>query len=82
MIMREAITRIISLIEDEYVVCANGFISRDTFNAKDRKRLTANVNVSLRERPKLQAAASRQTPCLTGALSGIRDRLYCASLHA
>ncbi len=38
MIMREAITKIISLIGDEYVVCANGFISRDAFNAKDRPR--------------------------------------------
>ncbi len=34
--MREAITKIISLVGDEYVVCANGFISRDAFNAKDR----------------------------------------------
>ena len=38
MIMREAITKIISLMEDEYIVCANGFISRDAFNAKDRPR--------------------------------------------
>ena len=38
MIMREAITKLISLVKDEYVVCANGFISRDTFNAEDRPR--------------------------------------------
>ena len=38
MIMREAITKLISLVEDEYVVCANGFISRDAFNADDRPR--------------------------------------------
>jgi sulfopyruvate decarboxylase subunit beta len=38
MIMREAITKLLSLVKDEYVVCANGFISRDTFNAKDRPR--------------------------------------------
>ena len=38
MIMREAIAKLISLVNDEYVVCANGFISRDTFNAKDRPR--------------------------------------------
>ena len=38
MIMREAIIKLISLVRDEYVVCANGFISRDTFNAKDRPR--------------------------------------------
>ena len=38
MIMREAITKILSLVGDEYVVCANGFISRDAFLAKDRPR--------------------------------------------
>lgn len=38
MIMREAIKKLITLVNDEYVVCANGFISRDTFNAKDRPR--------------------------------------------
>ncbi len=38
MIMREAIAELISLVKDGYVVCANGFISRDTFNAKDRPR--------------------------------------------
>ena len=38
MIMREAITKLISVVKNEYVVCANGFISRDTFNAEDRPR--------------------------------------------
>ncbi len=38
MIMREAIKKLIALVNDGYVVCANGFISRDTFNAKDRPR--------------------------------------------
>ena len=38
MIMRDAIAGLLSAIKDEYVVCANGFISRDTFNAKDRPR--------------------------------------------
>ncbi len=38
MIMREAIAKLLSLVKDEFVVCANGFISRDTFNANDRPR--------------------------------------------
>jgi len=38
MIMREAITKLLSLVKDEFVICANGFISRDTFNADDRPR--------------------------------------------
>ncbi|MFA5095016.1 MAG: thiamine pyrophosphate-dependent enzyme [Candidatus Omnitrophota bacterium] len=38
MIMRDAIGVLLSAIKDEYVVCANGFISRDTFNSKDRPR--------------------------------------------
>ncbi len=36
MTMRGAIIKLMSLLKDEYVVCANGFISRDAFNAKDR----------------------------------------------
>lgn len=36
--MRDAIAGLLPLIKDEYVVCANGFISRDAFNAKDRAR--------------------------------------------
>ncbi|MFH0772028.1 MAG: thiamine pyrophosphate-dependent enzyme [Candidatus Omnitrophota bacterium] len=35
---REAAAKLITLIKDEFVVCANGFISRDTFNAADRAR--------------------------------------------
>ncbi len=38
MIMRDAIAGLLSAVKDEYVVCANGFISRDSFNAKDRPR--------------------------------------------
>lgn len=38
MIMRDAIAGLLSVIKDEYVICANGFISRDAFNAKDRPR--------------------------------------------
>jgi len=38
MIMRDAISKLISLMKDEYVICANGFISRDAFNSKDRPR--------------------------------------------
>ncbi len=38
MIMREAIIKLMSLLRDEYVICANGFISRDAFNAKDRPK--------------------------------------------
>jgi len=38
MIMRDAITNLLSVVKDEYLVCANGFISRDAFNAKDRAR--------------------------------------------
>lgn len=38
MIMRDAIAKLMSSIKDEFVVCANGFISRDTFNANDRPR--------------------------------------------
>jgi thiamine pyrophosphate-dependent acetolactate synthase large subunit-like protein len=36
--MRDAIAKLLSAVKDEYIVCANGFISRDTFNAKDRSR--------------------------------------------
>ncbi len=36
--MRDAITKLMDSIKDEFVVCANGFISRDTFNANDRPR--------------------------------------------
>lgn len=36
MIMRDAIAKFMSLVKDEFIVCANGFISRDTFNADDR----------------------------------------------
>jgi len=36
--MRDAIAKLVSLVQDEYIVCANGFISRDTFNSKDRPR--------------------------------------------
>ena len=32
----EAITTITELLKDQLVVCANGFISRETFSAKDR----------------------------------------------
>ncbi len=42
-----------------------------TFNAKDRKRLTANVNVSLRERPKLQAAADAKKQTVDQMLRAI-----------
>ena len=38
MIMRDAINKLIASVGDGYVVCANGFISRDTFNSKDRPR--------------------------------------------
>lgn len=38
MIMRDAIAKLMGQIKDEFVVCANGFISRDTFNANDRPR--------------------------------------------
>ncbi|HOX09436.1 MAG TPA: thiamine pyrophosphate-dependent enzyme [Candidatus Omnitrophota bacterium] len=38
MIMRDAIAGLLSVVKDEYIICANGFISRDTFNAKDRPR--------------------------------------------
>lgn len=38
MIMRDVIARLMALIKDEFVVCANGFISRDTFNADDRPK--------------------------------------------
>jgi len=38
MIMRDVIAKLSSLVKDEFVVCANGFISRDTFNADDRPR--------------------------------------------
>ncbi len=38
MIMRDAIAKLMGLLEDEFVICANGFISRDAFNAKDRPR--------------------------------------------
>lgn len=36
MIMRDGINKLVSVLKDELVVCANGFISRDTFNAQDR----------------------------------------------
>lgn len=38
MIMRDAIAGLLSAVKDEYIICANGFISRDAFNAKDRPR--------------------------------------------
>lgn len=38
MIMRDIIAKLTALIKDEFIVCANGFISRDTFNANDRPR--------------------------------------------
>lgn len=38
MIMRDVIAGLLSAVKNEYIVCANGFISRDTFNAKDRTR--------------------------------------------
>ncbi len=38
MIMRDAIAKLMDSVKDEFVVCANGFISRDTFNANDRPR--------------------------------------------
>lgn len=38
MMTREAVAKLMTLIKDEFVVCANGFISRDTFNAADRAR--------------------------------------------
>jgi thiamine pyrophosphate-dependent acetolactate synthase large subunit-like protein len=38
MIMRDAIAKLMPLVKDEFVVCANGFISRDTFNVNDRPR--------------------------------------------
>ena len=36
MIMRDAIARLLPLLKDEYLICANGYISRDAFNANDR----------------------------------------------
>lgn len=38
MIMRDAIAKLIGALKNEFVICANGFISRDTFNAVDRPR--------------------------------------------
>lgn len=38
MIMRDAITRLLPLLKDEYLICANGYISRDAFNANDRAK--------------------------------------------
>ena len=38
MIMRDVIAKLTALIKDEFIICANGFISRDTFNANDRPR--------------------------------------------
>lgn len=38
MIMRGVIAKLTALVKDEFIVCANGFISRDTFNANDRPR--------------------------------------------
>ena len=34
--MRDAIAKLTPLFKDEYLICANGYISRDTFNADDR----------------------------------------------
>lgn len=36
--MRDAIAELTPLLEDEFLVCANGYISRDTFNVKDRPK--------------------------------------------
>lgn len=38
MIMRDAIAKFMDSIKDEFIVCANGFISRDAFNADDRPK--------------------------------------------
>ncbi len=38
MIMRDVIAKLMTLVKDEFIVCANGFISRDAFNAGDRPR--------------------------------------------
>lgn len=38
MIMRDAIARLLPLLREEYLICANGYISRDAFNANDRTK--------------------------------------------
>lgn len=36
--MRDAIAELMPYLEDEFLVCANGYISRDAFNVKDRPK--------------------------------------------
>ncbi len=36
--MRDAISKLLPLLKDEFLICANGYISRDVFSALDRPK--------------------------------------------